>query len=61
MAVIAGLIFFILGCAIIVYNVKDYERNDGDVYGGRIKLYGAAVILIMLGIVLVVRNISLAL
>jgi hypothetical protein len=56
MIIIVGIISLLLGCGIIIYDIKDYQSGDKDIYGGRIKLFGAAIILMLLGFVLILRN-----
>ena len=55
---IEGFTCLLIGIGIIIYNIKDREKDKDDTYGGRTKLYGGAAILIVLGIVLIIRDLQ---
>jgi len=56
METLAGPVLILLGTGIIIYNIKDRKNDKNDTYGGRMKLFGGAIIMIVLGIALIMRE-----
>ncbi len=56
METIAGPVLIVAGLGIIIYNIKDRKNEKNDTYGGRMKLYGGATIMIVLGITLILTK-----
>ena len=55
---IQGIACLVFGIGIIIYNIRDRRMDKKDTYGGRIKLYGAASIAIILGLTLIYRDLD---